>query len=606
MSSMAPELARPKTRFFYQVNEDRAFEALHSLFLDLEADGMIPSYVNEVTSVEQLESQGGQAASFITHLVMGLLKSPAIEPPHALTIVRERLHIDATYRDSFYTYFSQQHFRTQDVSSRITIFAGLISDQSWHDECDAGRARPLASCVVNPLEPGAIGRTLIDPGVWIHDERVSLRLSDFKINVYGHPFIISAFPYRKQDVESNRCAEVTLINLIEYYANEYPDYALVRGSGIRDLEERYTYERNTPSRGISYLTFTRVLSDLGFYPRLYAASSLPTGRSWSDDPDDSFQRVMHYYVESGIPVAVNPAPDSTGDGHSLLCVGYRQWGDFESAARRADKSAIVFDCYTREGVIADGRPTNTPRATEVDVRSRKGEGSGIAHSTLAISLTDSADYFDSYSVIDDNQFPYTIRDAHHLTIQPGMRNAFLVAPLSKRMALDAIDAREKFIALISDPKHGILNWAGSYLQASGNGTKRRRADVVMRVFLASSKHFRRTRVQQIKEPVRRSIYTEIAMPHYVWVCEVYERDSFRAEDPSCRKAFGEIVIDATSVSSNSITGNVIIMNYPELIGFRTPESRTNALEHIHRVSLCLLSPYQDNLKVATAPDEGLG
>ncbi|OUO58319.1 hypothetical protein [Olsenella sp. An270] len=575
-------------RFFYGVKKDDRLPSLLNLFNNLEDEGMLTRSVRDFSSLDDLRNKGGQACAFVIELVERLFESAAMNEHNVLTIVRERLHIDASYRDSYYTYFSQQHFEVPRYSNRLTFFAGELSPDNWHDECerDDDPLRPYASCVINPLSQGAVGKTYIDPMVLLHDASVRVRVSDFKINVYGHPFHISAFPYRKQDVESNRCAEVTLLNLLGYYSNEYPDYARVEGSGIRRLEERYTYERNVPSKGISYLTFTRVLTDLGFYPRLYAAQSLPRGGSWSDSQDESFQRLMHYYVESGIPVAVNPAPSNTEDGHSLLCIGYKERLDPASALERADETRIVCDYVEEEG---SGQPCDT------DAHARR-----FTRQPFAVSLTDAADYYDEYVVIDDNQFPYTIRSSQALSIHPRMRNAFLVAPLSRRMALDAIDAREKFIAIVADPKNGVLNWGSKYLSELQENKGMNCIDVVMRQFLASSKHFRRERVRQVKEPFRRLIYSEIPMPHFVWVCELYERSEFVERRPDERRAFAEIVIDATSASNDSVTGSTILMNYPDFIGFRSPECRTNDFERAWPAPRdgAGVDPYLENLTAA--------
>lgn len=574
---------------FYIVSRENQFAPLHDLFRDLADDGMLLPTVCEIDNIGGFISEGGQGVRFITELVQGIFSSPATENLDSITIVREPRHIDATYRDSYYTYFSQQHFDTSRDSERLTFFPGKLTDKNWHEVCYENDSEPFpyASCVVNPLEQGAIGKTFLDPRIWLHDKDVRLRTSNFKINVYAHPFHITAFPYRKQDVESSRCAEVTLLNLVTYYSNEYSDYARVEGSGIRHLEEKYTYERNIPSRGISYLTFTRVLTDMGFYPRLYAASSLPTGGSWGSTTEDSFQRLMHYYIESGIPVAVNPAPSSTGDGHSLLSVGYKRWDNFAQAMERADKSRIIFEYRDSSfGFNESTMDAIVPRSFE--------------KAPFPVSLTDAADYYYDYVVIDDNQFPYTIRKADKLTVHPGMQNAFFVVALSKRMALDAIDARGRFVSIITDPKHGVLNWGGNFLKVRQENSGEAVADVVMRIFLASSKHFRRERVKKTSDPVRKTIYTEILMPHFVWACELYQRSEFEKIGSGGGNAFAEIVIDATSSSSSSLTGCIILMNYPNLVGFRSPESRADAFEEILMTEdvAASISPYLENLSPA--------
>ena len=57
------------------------------------------------------------------------------------------------------------------------------------------------------------------------------------------------------------------------------------------------------------------------------------------------------------------------------------------------------------------------------------------------------------------------------------------------------------------------------------------------------------------------------MPRFVWVCEIY-----RECDYTDLNAFGEIVIDATSVPGRGhSTRSLILMHYPNVLGIRYPE-----------------------------------
>ena len=142
--------------------------------------------------------------------------------PRPYTIVQEFYHIDPSYRDTYYTYFSNQHFQVRRYSRRLSFFAEIMSEEDFFVQ-DEERQKRIAehfmgACVINPLTTGVIGRTLINPLYVLNPTilPVYVRLSKFELNVYGKKFYVNAFPYRMQDEETMRCAEVSLLNLLEY------------------------------------------------------------------------------------------------------------------------------------------------------------------------------------------------------------------------------------------------------------------------------------------------------------------------------------------------------------------------------------------------------
>ena len=563
---------------FYPMHKDenKRQEDLSVLFSDMQDEGYLISHDAAVSrgDAEPL----GRGRKFIVELVGRLIEGSESD---VITVVREVLHVDSSFRDAFYSYFSHQHFGVKRFSTRLTFFKGKIDQTAWDN---GDKHAILASCVIDPLRRGAIGKTYIDPKAWIHDKGTFVRTSKFKVNVFGSPFFIRAFPYRTQDGESVRCAEVTILNLLHYYSNEYPDYANLEASAIRSLAARYSYERNIPSRGMSYLTLSRVFSDLGFKPRLYGASSWKAGAGANMDSEQWLKRLMHYYVDSGIPVAINPSPGDEMPGHSLVCVGY-------SAENNEGLAEVA---YSRRSVFKHC------------VSSSAGEPSDrIEVANVSISLMDAADYYDKYVVIDDNQSPYAVRSSKHLSLYSYMHNEFLVAPLHRSMVLDAVDARERFISILSDPKHGIINMGKEFLEANGGAESnpsdpRRR--IVMRMFMASSKSFKRARVSMYGElakskrgaEARRALYQTIALPHFVWVCELYFESRFLKRGDS---AFAEVLLDATSARPDS-TGGIILSNYPNRLAARTPESTTDDYELFLECSPCPIVPYCENLTSA--------
>lgn len=463
-------------------------------------------------------------------LVLGkqFLKDFLKKLPKPLTIVQEMYHIDRSYRDTYYMYFSNQHFTVKRYSRRLSFFFGEYDALSYFSEdketVDRLNEGFIGSCVINPLIVGAIGKTLINPKFFLDNQirPVYVRLSDFKLNIYGRAFTVKAFPYRMQDEETMCCAEVTLLNLLEYYSNSYADYRTVVPSEIIENEQKHSYERVLPARGITYPVLTKVLSEFGFSPRLYNISAIDSYRYSYVGQKDELRRWLHYYIESGIPVAVNLAPISVvGTAHSIVCIGHGK-----------AKPELKKKAYKNRWIAWGDRQNSHP-------------------------LINSADFYEDYVIVDDNQPIYQVRSFDNLSLFPDMRVENLAVPLYKRMFLDAPNAYTIIRSLLHSKMFGIEEWAGGFLEKGEN--------VVIRLFMASSRGYKDYRMHTMKDPFVRQLYTLIPMPRFIWVCELY-----RIDDYENSLAFGEVVIDATS-APNRGHRSLILMHYPKVIAYRHPD-----------------------------------
>ena len=225
-------------------------------------------------------SDTGAIDTDIAKNYIGELKKILTQLPRPYTIIQEMHHIDRSYRDTYYAYFSNQHFDVKRYSRRLSFVRGIIEADVFYSSNTKVQEEIalnfMGACVINPLSTGVIGRTLIDPQFLIsEDDRPAyVRVSNFKLHIYGKKLLVKAFPYRMQDEETMRCAEVTLLNLLEYYSNSYMDYRNVVPSEILYMEQKHSHERVLPSRGTSYPVLTKILSEFGFSPRLYSLSAI--------------------------------------------------------------------------------------------------------------------------------------------------------------------------------------------------------------------------------------------------------------------------------------------------------------------------------------------
>lgn len=331
--------------------------------------------------------------------------------PKPITVVQEMYHIDRSYRDTYYMYFSNQHFQVKRYSRRLSFFLGRYGREKFfeceHEELTQLEKNFIGSCVINPIVAGTIGRTLINPKYVLDQSEMPayMRLSKFDFHVYGRVLSVRAFPYRMQDQETMCCAEVTILNILEYYSNSYHDYKLVLPSEIVEKIRVHSHERVLPSRGITYPVLTKVLSEFGFSPRLYNISAIDDFKYSHIRRKDELRRWLHYYIESGIPVAVNLVPMGiAGTGHSVVCIGHGK-----------AKDELKRSAYKKRWIPWSERENAHP-------------------------IINSADFYDDYVVVDDNQPVYNVRNFSNLSLYPDMKVENLAVPLYKRMFLDAPNA----------------------------------------------------------------------------------------------------------------------------------------------------------------------
>lgn len=452
-----------------------------------------------------------------------------------LTILIEDYHIDRSYRDCYYMYFSNQHFQIDRYCKRLSFFRGFFEkkDFLYGNEKEKNgllNSMFIGTCVVRPISGGVVGRSLLNPKYIVPPDSAYIRISKYEVDIFGVKLEVQAFPFQMQDFETMRCSEVTILNLMDYYSNSYNDYKITMPSDIVALERKHNHERVLPSRGITYHQLTKILSDLGFAPRLYNIEAISKSELSSLQQSDHLRRILHYYVTSGIPVAVNVEPRGRGVGHSLLCVGHSKKINVDRACSNKKYIGNSFDSEH--------------------------------------AIINSSDFYDEYVVIDDNQFPYEIRTFENLSLYYDMSVTNISVPLYKRMFLEATDAYDISLMILESEKWGIFNLAKEYLI----GEK----DIVVRLFLASSKNFKKYRVESFISicPTISGYYSQVRMPKFVWVCEIYTKDGYITEN---KKAFAELVLDGTCASKKGVY-SLILYNYPGKLFARNPDQDESSIE----------------------------
>ncbi len=438
--------------------------------------------------------------------------------PCSFTIVRETNHIDRAYSEGYYIHYSSKHICQTRFCERLSVFYGRVLATDFIDETRHAKLQKgyVGSVVIHPTSEGKVGRTLIDPGkINLGHPDMCIRVSEYETDIRGVRLTLQAFPYRMQDVELTTCAEVTLLNLLEYYGHRYDEYRNTYTEELMRVLQRNSVERIIPAHGLSYSLMTKTLSEVGFAPRLYSGSIY-----------NNLQSILFSYVESGIPVGVGlfEHRSETGFkslGHSMVCIGH-------------------------------GEMNTRP---EMNIEIRRGARDFV--------YFNAADYYDSFVMMDDNCPPYMLKA---LKNYGGNSEINILVPLYKRMFLEASDAFSIAENIIVQSEVSIDRM--SEVGYRDVGTEDR--PLVLRLFLASSKTYKDSKMKLPRKDYEylKAILFDLPLPRFVWICECYEKSEYEKKD--CKMACGEILIDATA-SSFAPQDSVILIHYPGHIAYRYPD-----------------------------------
>lgn len=471
------------------------------------------------------------------------------------TIIQEFNHVNSAYRDMYYYYYSTQHLDIPRFSKRISFFSGKIARGDLESCSNSGEwsnyylltdeergfagmsnSRFLGSCVINPLMSGRIGFSILSPQLFSYEvgengkisniEELYVRTSSYEINVLGVPLRVLAFPYRMQDRETMLCGEITILNIMDYFSNTYQYYRNVLPREIITKSQEISKERVLPSLGISYATLIGIMLNFGFSPKLYIKDTFFNGLYSGVSADHSLKRLLHYYVESGIPVGLNLESSLVGEiGHSVICIGH---GSF-----------------------------SVPTETIVVCDSKRMEGQQLG-------FIDSADYFEKYVIVDDNNFGYQLKSYSDFSSDASKKLTVrgVAVPLYPKVFLDALGAKSIFYSFFMDEVYGLENGLLYHQEPK----KVLGHPIVTRLFLASSRSMKKFRVKNETNNEVKYCYGIQPLPRFVWVCELYERDKYVSDmrEGLPVTPFAEAILDATSSENRGVAG-ILLARYPKMI-----------------------------------------
>lgn len=231
-----------------------------------------------------------------------------------LHVIVESVYVDSVYRDSYYDYYATKHGNYSRFCLRLSFF-----DKAFDPEADLAdeknmRENYLGFLVVRPIIK-CIGRNIISPLAKIPPKN-QIRICRVKANssCLGVKLQADGFPHASQDNETMTCAQTTIWSLQEYFGNKYTNYHPTLPTEIEGILEPFSYERQLPSKGLTYNQISVALRNLGLGPKIYQSGT-------TAESIKHFRRLMACYIESGVPLAV--ALTNKNLGHAVVCLGRR-------------------------------------------------------------------------------------------------------------------------------------------------------------------------------------------------------------------------------------------------------------------------------------------
>lgn len=417
-----------------------------------------------------------------------------------LFCVIEYPYVDKVYRDSYYHYYSSKHYTYQRDCIRVSLFNSEITHDDFLNPARQSELNNkfLGFFVLRPTINALFGRSMISPMAF---EVNSYKISSCKSNclVYGVKLEVEGFPHSSQDGETIKCAETTIWTLMEYFGNKYPEYKPALPAKIHQALERFSYQRQLPSNGLTMDQISFALKEFGFGTRVYAFSAY----------GETLHEIIDSYVESGIPVIVGL--QSGNIGHVIIAIG-KQYG-----------SKYNWD------VIKENQ------------EKLKGKDIGRIETSFIPA---------KYVVQDDNLIPYRLINFE----QPGEHYEdedcakyevdSIVVPLYPKIYLEAVVAKELVIQVLEDRNVGY-DFGSEY---------------VFRFYLTSSRSFKNhvAKIPDMDFGLKNNILIT-KMPKFIWCGEIYTQDGFGQED---KKAIGLVVLDATEANQETIDA-LIFAGYPD-------------------------------------------
>ncbi len=497
---------------------------------------------------------------------------------YPISVVRQYKYVDKMYRDAYYIYLSHLHFEMKRICERLALFKGNYQfyhffDKDFHDELQNAF---LGTLVIRPSYNSGkeynLGRTLLSP-YKLKSPYHYLRTATYRVTVCGQNYTVEAFPFSNQHDDVLRCAETSVLALMEYYGTKYETYSTVLPSMITNWASHKLPARALPSEGLTYRQISSLLKSFGFEPRIYE-------RSAYRDFNDSFIEVIkkeeetEQAEESSIALDIEKASEDLAASldERIRENFIRQQSDIDNREKvygkiRKLKLQNLFHYYVESGVplitaISNDRE-NTHHSMVVighDERTPQRQTQSYLKTSEFlygdVYFIDSSSLYERYITIDDNQYPYRSQRFDHFSVENNCKVEAFIVPLYRHILLDAETAVNIIEEIFRDYNNLIKATVAQLIEEDAD-RKENSIDnpIILRYYLTTSRGFVSFRNQDTDYLEEKVFYNTTSFPKFIWIGEYSTLELYREG-----KILGEVILDATAPKYSSM-GAVIAFRF---------------------------------------------
>jgi hypothetical protein len=361
----------------------------------------------------------------------------------------------------------------------------------------------------------------------------------------GTELTVSGFPHIGQDTDVTVCAHAACWSCFRYFSERYPTYREIYPYQITQLTTDLSGGRLLPSKGLFMEQVVEIFSRFGFYPRIYFRPDWET-------PDRRFERLLYYYLESGLPLVLGIKPAEPADAPSAA-----------PDSDHCESEDAVGHAITAIGHTAD-----------LDMDTPHGR---IFSDFYATGLVINDDNCMPYQVLPKDDHDHVFVDPMHVSDYRTSSIDSFVVPLYEKVYLAAEDVEGAALTLLQDAGVGLA--ANSSLGFE---------DLVVRIFLTTSRAYKAHRRSNPLPYDLARIYTRLPMPKFVWISELSTKAAYRRGE-----ILGEIIWDATASDEDFFSW--LVIHYPERLFVNDRSSDISGVQERHFPSPVPYSLFRHNL-----------
>lgn len=432
---------------------------------------------------------------------------------YPVTILIDDEYLEENYVDLFSNYYVHSYRNKNRFSERWVIFSGIISTSSnnlpiiWFELTENElSSRLLADISIWHTARENIGIAYVSPQLMLPDvDQKTMMISKRSIFVRGKSLNIYSFPYMQLDGGPLSCAEVSILNLLNFYNSLKTGIRKVLPSDVLKAKKELSDHLVSSIKGMSAHEISKVIQNEGLQTIAYMKSVFDAEYS-PISKEQLVWRKMFSYIDSGYPCLV--LTSYQGDPYGGHCVN--GIGLIRNPELDFDLIAI------HEYPVGD---------------------------SLTCQIINEADISTELIVMDEREFVVTI-DSKSTEKKYSIEGCIITLP------------RE--VVLFEDAARTIAEHAIWLIYNYDTESYLCNEPLIMKTCLAKAEDYMAQRIKESISLEEKELYSEMRLPKYVWICE-FTTEELRKKG----RIIGEMLIDATSINIDIMQSVIMarIANY---------------------------------------------